>query len=311
MTTPMKEMKEKPTAILLATDLSGRCDRTQDRAIALARQWRARLVAVTVVPGERERQVYDQILDPIPWANQQTAAQLAEKRLRQGLAAADEDLAITLRVETGNIGDAVLRVAAEENCQLIVTGVARNEMFQPVALGSTVSMLVRQAPQPVLIVHNRPRRPYYRLAMATDFSAAARNALEETVRLFDEPLTVALIHGLDVPQVGLTVMDANRGSLIDQAREAASQQARKMLAEADIPAPIRDQITVVIEEGDPVRLLRDYLRDHESDLLAIGSKGRSALYDILLGSTANRILELVQIDTLVVPAPAQQGKAPA
>jgi len=38
-----------PRAILLATDLSSRCDRAFDRAVALARQWSAKLVVLTVI----------------------------------------------------------------------------------------------------------------------------------------------------------------------------------------------------------------------------------------------------------------------
>ena len=37
-----------PTRVLLATDLSARCDRALDRAVQLAQQWQAQLVAVNV-----------------------------------------------------------------------------------------------------------------------------------------------------------------------------------------------------------------------------------------------------------------------
>src|SRR5690606_38677907 len=45
-------IQDAPRAILLATDLDGRCDRALDRAVALARQWQAKLVVVTVVEPE-------------------------------------------------------------------------------------------------------------------------------------------------------------------------------------------------------------------------------------------------------------------
>ena len=38
-----------PETILLATDLSSRCDRALDRAADLAKRWRARLVVLTVL----------------------------------------------------------------------------------------------------------------------------------------------------------------------------------------------------------------------------------------------------------------------
>jgi Universal stress protein UspA and related nucleotide-binding proteins len=48
------------------------------------------------------------------------------------------------------------------------------------------------------------------------------------------------------------------------------------------------------------RLVRDHVRDHPVDLVVVGSQGRSALSEILLGSVANRILETVETDTLLV-----------
>src|SRR5690606_10204649 len=41
--------ERRPRAILLATDLSARCDRALDRAALLAKEWDARLVVVHVV----------------------------------------------------------------------------------------------------------------------------------------------------------------------------------------------------------------------------------------------------------------------
>ena len=46
--------------------------------------------------------------------------------------------------------------------------------------------------------------------------------------------------------------------------------------------------------------MRDHVRDHPVDLVVIGSQGRRALSEILLGSVANRILETVETDTLLV-----------
>ncbi len=50
------------------------------------------------------------------------------------------------------------------------------------------------------------------------------------------------------------------------------------------------------------RLVRDHVRDHPVDLVVIGSQGRDALSEILLGSVVNRILETVETDTLLMQA---------
>ena len=56
-----------PASLLLATDLSARGDRAFDRAVQLARQWRARLVIATVLPSLQELDFHDPIFGTPPW----------------------------------------------------------------------------------------------------------------------------------------------------------------------------------------------------------------------------------------------------
>ncbi|MFN5481402.1 MAG: universal stress protein, partial [Brevundimonas sp.] len=42
-----------PRTLLLATDLSSRCDRALDRAASLAARWDARLIVVNVIEASR------------------------------------------------------------------------------------------------------------------------------------------------------------------------------------------------------------------------------------------------------------------
>ena len=62
----------------------------------------------------------------------------------------------------------ILETADAYGCSLIVTGTARDETLGRLLLGTTVEKLARQARQPVLVVKNRPRRPYRDVLVATD-----------------------------------------------------------------------------------------------------------------------------------------------
>ncbi|MCF7221353.1 universal stress protein [Marilutibacter chinensis] len=54
---------------------------------------------------------------------------------------------------------------------------------------------------------------------------------------------------------------------------------------------------------EPARLVREYLRSRDADPVSIGSHGRGALSDVLLGSIAQRILETARGDVLLVRRP--------
>jgi nucleotide-binding universal stress UspA family protein len=47
-------------------------------------------------------------------------------------------------------------------------------------------------------------------------------------------------------------------------------------------------------------LLSDYVEDQHVDLTVIGSHGRGALFDALIGSTAKNLIETLEGDLLIV-----------
>src|SRR5690606_1829436 len=149
-----------PRAILLATDLDGRCDRALDRAVALARAWSARLVVLTVVeppaaPPPRPGQV--------PPAQASEAALRAAARLRRDIGPAADGLDFELLVREGRVGECIDAVADDTGCSLLVTGVAHDAFFGRHLVGSTVDWLVRHAGLPLLVVRDRAHAPYARL----------------------------------------------------------------------------------------------------------------------------------------------------
>ena len=282
-----------PKTLLLATDRSARCDRALDRAIQLARQWNARLIVLTVVePGwlttERVRAT------PLPsWATQHDdPVQRTFLKLRRDANA--DDVQIEPRaVEGAKVGETVLKVAKDEGADFIITGVARNEAFGRTILGTTVDYLARHARVPVLVVRERVRQAYGNIVASTDFSPSSGQALCTAAVLFPQARRT-LFHAFEVAFLGL--MDARQQAAIAQGKANAQAEADKFIA----ALPTCAGTGVVIEHGDVVRLLFEFVRDHDADLIALGTHGRSALFDILIGSVAQRILETAATDVLLV-----------
>ncbi|MQP74391.1 universal stress protein [Stenotrophomonas sp. MYb238] len=288
-----------PRAILLATDLGARCDRALSRALQLARQWDARLVVATVLPPAPAQQMIAGVLDaPDPLAREH-ARQAAEWRLRRDLGAEADGIALEVRVGEGHVGRAVLQLAAETGCGLVVTGIASDPVFELPALGSTVLWLTRHCPLPLLVVHRRVRAPYRDLAVATDFSESARHATRQALALFGPPLRLALVHALESP--GSALLAGDRDALQAQARLRADEQAREF--QAGLPPMAPDQVRTVIEPGDPARLLRQHAQAEDIDLAVVGTHGRGALFELLIGSIARRLVATLETDTLLVRDP--------
>jgi nucleotide-binding universal stress UspA family protein len=286
-------MQGPPRRILLATDLSARCDRALDRAATLAAAWNAELIALHVMPED----LVDYNAPQIPsWRRPPSAQMLAEARARTEIHAILPGASVA--IERGDPTDAILRVAAARGCDLIVTGVARYEPLGRLSLGSTVERLARRSHTPILVVRKRGQQAYGDVVAATDFSEASRHALEAVVRYFPSA-TLTLFHSYDVPMRGVA---EHAPAHAQQFHDMASQWASEFLGKADLTG-WPGEPNVLIEEGDPDRLLHDYAQHKGVDLVAIGSHGHSALYHIVIGSVAHRLLDTLPCDVLLIREP--------
>lgn len=287
----------KPRSILLASDLGPRCDRALDRAIGLARDWDARLVVATVIETSAEEARAMVLREPPDWYRVEDPAHAAERRLLEDVSA--RGVPVSLRVERGQADERLLRVAAEEGCGLIVTGVARHEALGRMVLGSTVDRLARRSPVPVLAVRGRANAPYRRMVVASDWSSSAERAFQVAASLFPDA-AASVLHGFEVPMAGL--LDTARDETIARVRDEAVAEGRAFV-ERCRPAGGTGSVSLVVERGDPATLLRLYAGQFPVDLAVVGTHGRSALFDVMLGSVARRVLEESPVDTLVVPDP--------
>ena len=199
-----------PRAVLLATDLSSRCDRALDRAIGLARQWQARLVVVSVLPPLEQHELSEELFGQADWGPSLSPQAYAQRRLQRDLDGRADGIEVVLRLQQGPVGPGIIQVAAEEDCGLILTGLARDAIFEQPRLGSTVLWLARHSPVPVLLVRNRQHNDYRTMVLANDHSAHSQRALETALGLFGEPLQLSLVHALELPRAGLLTTPRDR-----------------------------------------------------------------------------------------------------
>ena len=276
--------------ILLATDLSARCDRALYRAAMLAEQWQSSLIVLHVVE-HRDMSIPDSAGLP-SWKRPPDRIDIARKHLL-----ADVDALPgrpTVRIAEGSPVEAILRNADAEKCDLIAIGVGRDESLVHFISSGTADRLFRRSPVPFLVVKDRPRRPYENIVFATDLSDFSRYALETAARLFSgQRLTI--FHACRPPSELLTETALHR-----QYRMEVEQDVQTFLAGVDKSAPGWQQPHVLIDDGAPEFLLRDYVREKEVDLVVLGTHGRSPLFEMFLGSTAKAIMDDVPCDALII-----------
>lgn len=292
--------KGTPRSILLATDLSARSDRALDRAVMLAKRWQSRLTVLHVLEDAGAPSESD---EPLPsWRRAPDPLDAIRKDISADLGEIAEATAIL--VEEGDTVETVAHVAEKSGSELVVIGVARNGLLGELMLGRTVDGLLRRCPEPLLVVKARPRGPYRHIVVATDFSETSRHAFDAAARFFpDDALTV--FHAYDPPMSGLT---GDAAAYRREYRKVAEQECEDFLQEAERRHGNWRRPRVMIEYGAPNHLLRDYVADGSADLVVVGTQGRSAIFDVFIGSVAKRILEDVSCDVLLVREPRARAQ---
>ena len=276
--------------ILLATDLSCRSDRALDRAFALAEQWAAELIAVTVAETTATDMLDER---PRKWRRQADTTE----RMRWRLARDVREKAANIRmiVAEGEAASAISAIAQREQCDLIVTGFGHDATLGSIFLGSTVDRLVRETRIPILVVRERTAGAYARVLATTDASEESLEALRVASALFPAA-ALTLFHAFDYPYSSL--IDDRDFSHETGLKEAELNQL--LLNGSFQRGPLKQAVKTVARFGSPQALLPDYVEDHCIDLTVVGSNGHGALFDALVGSTHRKLLDTLEADMLIV-----------
>lgn len=141
--------------------------------------------------------------------------------------------------------------------------------------------------------------PLRSVLVLTDFSAGAQLALARALKLPIGPATrLSVLHVLpgDIPP-GL------RREAIDEAKRSIE----KMVARLPSGAARPKQLEAVVAEGHLVTQALERARAVSADVVVIGRHGRRPFLDLLIGSSAQKVLRHAEVPVLLVQKPATEA----
>lgn len=143
------------------------------------------------------------------------------------------------------------------------------------------------------------------ILFATDFSVAAANAIpyvKQIAKHYDANLVV--LHACP-PVVNPMTEPASWPTDIEAAKAENETHRRQIL---DTFADIRTQACV--EEGGVLDCLAEAIEKNKTDLVVIGTRGRTGLGKLLMGSVAEEIFRTVSCPVLTVGPHSDPSRAP-
>ena len=137
--------------------------------------------------------------------------------------------------------------------------------------------------------------------LLTDFSDDAKNACRYAIDAFGSSVNYLLINTISIRSSAATLID------IEQIAHQESLESLKN-EEAELRAYANDtalDIELISKTGTAPDVINDLIRLINADLIVVGSKGRSKLDEILIGSVTTAIIRGVKRPVLAVPIAAK------
>ncbi|MDH3202205.1 MAG: universal stress protein [Myxococcales bacterium] len=138
------------------------------------------------------------------------------------------------------------------------------------------------------------------ILVPTDFSQNANLALDYAIALAKQcSAKLHLLHTPVIPNYLLMDLSYSPGPeavtrILNDAQEALDKQSQT-IDEAGV------EHFTVIREGTVHEVIRDYAKEHDVDLVVVGTHGRSGVSKFMYGSVTERVLKTVHTPIIVVP----------
>jgi len=213
--------------------------------------------------------------------------QLAREHLdRRKQEAAQEGLDLEVRLRTGTpVYSEVLAVAEEIQPQIIIMGRKGKSGLEQLLIGSVTTRVIGHTLHRVLVVPRDAALSFDRLLAASDGSPAGQAACQ----------TALDIAGNTGGQ--LTVVTASHGELDPKRAKAIVREVAALAKARDIP------VIPLTPGGRPEDAIIQVAAAKQTDLIIMGSRGRTGLKRLFLGSVAERVIGQAVCPVLVVKGP--------
>lgn len=294
--------------VLIAYDGSESADEARDLVAAIEWPPGSELRVVTAyapyLPGSFwPDEFFDPATPEAVFEADREAAEIRAKAAAEGMGR--PGATVTWSAVRGRPASVILDEAAAGLADLLVVGRRGLGPFTAALLGSVSVEIVNHATCPVLVV----RRPSIeRVVLADDGSAGARAA----AAVLAWPIFArSRVRVVTVSEAMPSDIGASTPGTVETAFDARGRMVHARLAAAEaLVAPAVGQLRAAgltteidVRQGDPAHEIVRAATDWAADLVVMGTRGRTGLERVLLGSVAHKVLMHAPCSVLIAHPP--------
>jgi len=266
--------------ILVAIDGSEPSRNALREALKLAEDDQSQIAVVSVVPP------YEGDLNAM-WTNNIRASmqKQSDSTLAEALKIAhDQGITIDTISAEGKIYERIVDLADTENFDLIVMGQKGTSVVERALVGSVTARVIGYSRQDVLVVPDCAKISWKNLLIATDGSAYGEAAAQRAIDIAKQYQSE--IKALSV--VDVTVEFMLRAQEVYEHLVAKAKGFANSVKEKALAAGVKAE--AIVRDGEIYKTIIDVAKENKTDIIVMGSLGRTGIKRLLMGSTAERVL---------------------
>lgn len=227
------------------------------------------------------------------------AKSLLEKQVKELI---KSKIKVNYQIISGNSSaPKILNYAKKHKMDLIILGAHGKYSIHDWFVGTTAEYIARKTTLPVLIIKKPQVKPYRKILIPIDCSAASEQALLFANQLFPRA-NLRLLHVGDHEFEDLLKNNAPHNPKIKTLRNSillSIKEKIKTFLKKTNPNLIK--LACDIKFGYPGAVIIDEAKKQNQDLVVMGTKGHGKRHYLFIGRVASRVLIETDRDVLLVP----------
>ncbi len=275
--------------ILLATDFSKPAENIVGTALFWASSFRSKITLIHVLPENiKNEKVVTMLSEAAKKMLAETRGNIKDKGIKT-----DKPI-----LKFGKNFAKITKSAIKTNANLIIIGSgekSKNDVFQ---LGTIADKIVRKSVKPVLVVKNNNPIPVKKIICPIDFSSDSKRALKNAIILalrFRAVLNVVSVY--EVAYTGSLKLNIDWQKERERARKEHMEEFNSFVGKINF---LGLNWKKEILGGDPAIEIIKAIKRHESDLLIMGTSGKTGLNRLLLGSVTEKVIRKVPCSFITI-----------
>ena len=295
--------------ILVQVDSQDESHRAFEQAIRLTKANGARLKIVDVVPdfGWPAKLVaggYERVVEQLTQTKGDNLKKLAQL-------ATDQGIVVSTKLLEGRSSVGIIREVMRDGHDLVVRASRGLRSRASTFFGTTSTRLFRKCPCPVLLLRAGSVCDCRRIIAAVDATPAddAHAALNKTILQLAKSMcehkdcVIDVVHAWDIYGESILKEHMRKDEFEELQRKTEAETERLV---DDLLKPFgmgvgHDNVHVI--HGDPGRVIPQFVETTAADLLVLGTIARTGVSGLLMGNTAEQILNRIECSVLAVKPP--------